>query len=155
MGKELVRFQLDCGATVNLIPYETVCSALSSNTAMRPPETELLMFDKTKLKTMGMITASITNPITKECHVMDIYITKRHQQPILGSQACQQLRLLTVNEENILALCDIHGKLTLEHIIREYADLFTGVDNWKVLCISILIRQCLRSVCHFEDSRSV
>ena len=124
-----VRFQLDCGATVNLIPHKLLTKALGSSVICRPPETELLMFDKTKLKTIGMITASITNPKTQQCRRMDFYVTDNHRQPILGSQACQQLQLLTVNAENILALGSRPAVLSMAYINEEYKDLFNGIGQ--------------------------
>ena len=124
LGQSIIRFQFDCGATVNLIPLSTLHQALGAECTLRPPETDLRMFDNTQFKTVGMITAKIENPKTNECHVMDFYVTENHRQSILGSQACQQLRLLTVNKENILALCGRH--ITKENILEEYKDLFTG-----------------------------
>ena len=73
LGQSIIRFQLDCGATVNLISLSTLHQALGTECTLRPPETDLRMFDNTQLKTVGMITAKIENPKTNECHVMDFF----------------------------------------------------------------------------------
>ena len=55
-----VRFLLDCGSTVNLLPI----SLIPPDTKIRPPRAPLRMFDKTELKTKGMITAIVRRPRT-------------------------------------------------------------------------------------------
>jgi len=86
------------------------------------------MYDSTELKTMGMITATVINPRTNEQHDVDFYITKNHNDPILGSEACQKFKFLTVNLERIMALEDTNRNTvtTQQDVNKLYGDLFEG-----------------------------
>ena len=52
VGGRIIRFLLDCGATVNLLP-ETLIRDLGRLHEIRPAESTLRMFDKTELSTSG------------------------------------------------------------------------------------------------------
>jgi len=99
---------------------------LGKNDKLRPADADLRMFDNTELKTLGMLTTTVFNPKTDKSIVMEFYISKFHQQPILGSQACQQLGLLTVNNENILAIGQSAAPLSLNEINSRFGDVFEG-----------------------------
>ena len=83
VGESLIRFQLDSGATVCILSEDLAKQALGVNYILRPADAVLRMFDNTVLKTVGMITTKIVNPKTNEQFVVDFYIAKSHQQPIL------------------------------------------------------------------------
>ena len=53
-----VRFLLDCGATVNLLPTSFVRS-IGRMDGVRTSPTTLRMFDKSELQTSGVITLSL------------------------------------------------------------------------------------------------
>ena len=81
------------------------------------------MHDSTVLKTLGMINAEVLNPRTNECYKLDFYVVPNHLVLILGSEACQQMKFLTFNMENVLAV-DREKALTLNQINSQYSDLF-------------------------------
>jgi len=100
------------------------------------------MFDKTELKTLGMLSATVEHPISGKHKRMDFYVAATHDRAILGMKACRDMDLLFVNESNICsvrtdvpsvssrstAAADAVGQpLTKEVIVERYADLFTGV----------------------------
>ena len=62
-----VRFLLDCGATVNLLPASLVkqLGAAASN-AVRPLDSNLRMFDNSYLQTDGIITLTVKHPTTSD-----------------------------------------------------------------------------------------
>ena len=128
LGQSIIRFQLDCGATVNLISLSTLHQALGTECTLRPPETDLRMFDNTQLKTVGMITAKIENPKTNECHVMDFYVTENH--PSINSRlakldnSCGYSRS---TKRTFWLYAETH--ITKENIIEKYKDLFTGLGK--------------------------
>jgi len=60
-----VRFLLDCGATVNLLP-EAFVRSIGRMGDVRPSTATLRMFDKSKLQTSGVITLSVqTRPFRR------------------------------------------------------------------------------------------
>ena len=129
IGDKTVRFLLDCGATVNLLPVSLVRS-LGRLNDMRPATAKLRMFDKTELQTRGLITIAVEHPRTSRVYELDFYVAEKHEQPLLGFKACRSLQLLQVIEENI---CEVGTTLaskaciTEAEILSEYADLFEGL----------------------------
>jgi hypothetical protein len=146
-GKK-IRFLLDCGSTVNILPRSV--AAVLRRTNLRPPRAILRMFDRKELPTVGMLTATLKHPRTHKEFEMDFYVTER-EVPILGLDACRRMDLLRIVEENI---CEVHetlpspspsqvmssppaeqstlyappttSKLTEADILAQYADVFDG-----------------------------
>ena len=132
IGGRTVRFLLDCGATVNLLP-ESFVNSLGLMKEVRPAAATLRMFDKSKLETDGMITLDVQHPRTKCVNKLDFYVASKHEQPLLGSSACRELNLLRVVEENI---CEVRTTTTSHdstkcrteaEILAEYSGLFDSV----------------------------
>jgi len=57
-----VRFLLDCGSTVNIIPRAVVTA--TGRVSQRPPRATLRMFDRTELPTVGMTTMRVRHART-------------------------------------------------------------------------------------------
>jgi hypothetical protein len=92
---------LDCGATVNLLPFTDASTVNAKLTALRPAEKRLTMYDGTELKTLGMLTATLEHPLSGKRKRMDFYVAATHNRAILGMEACLDMELLSVNEGNI------------------------------------------------------
>jgi len=137
-----IKFLLDCGSTVNLLPVNMVQPVK----AIRAPRAPLRMFDKTILKTKGMITAVVRHPRTNIEFAVDFYVTER-EEPILGIDVCRRLDMLRIVEENICVMNDAvesssstsstpiapprcrrasDMRITEAAIFEQYADLFDG-----------------------------
>jgi hypothetical protein len=101
---KVVRFLVDCGATVNLLPVSLVRQLGQRISGIRAPESTLRMFDNTALKTEGMITLPVTHPLTGQLETLDFYISTSHNQPLLGIEACLKFELISVNHDNICSL---------------------------------------------------
>ena len=135
IGNKTVRFLLDCGATVNLLPEALVRSIGRMHEVRKSTtSTTLKMFGRCELQTRGVSTLSIQHPRTSRCHDLEFYVAAKHDQPLLGFHACRALELLRVVEENI---CEVNATppgnssttecKTEAEILTEYADLFDGV----------------------------
>ena len=125
-----VRFQLDCGATVNLLPLTFVRSIDPNLKSQRPAASTLRMYDQSILQTGGMMSAQVTHPLTKQVSMLEFYVATKHNQPILGLEACLLFDLLAINEENICVvnptLPTAGSSLTKECVVNRYPDLFVG-----------------------------
>jgi hypothetical protein len=64
------------------------------------------MFDNTELKTVGMITATVQHPLSGKRRRMPFYVAATHNRAILGMEACLEMELLFVNQDNICAVRD-------------------------------------------------
>lgn len=147
-----VHFMLDCGATVSVLPFIDASSVNPGLSALRPAEARLTMFDGQELKTLGMMSANVEHPRTGKRKRMEFYVAATHDRAILGMTACKDMELLYVNENNICSvrndratssvsadrsvnnppapsLAAAAEPLTKEFIVRQYADLFTGVGR--------------------------
>lgn len=69
-----IRFLLDSGATVNLLPIDVVRN-LNCNDKIKPATSGLHMFDGTMLKTAGVVNLAIKHPITQCEQVLEFYVT--------------------------------------------------------------------------------
>ena len=123
IGDKTVRFLLDCGATVNLIP-EALVRSLGLND-IRPATAKLRMFDKSELLTRGRIMIAVEHPRTSRVYELEFYVAAKHEQPLLGFKACRLLKLLRVVEENICEVrttAESKACITEVEIVDEYAD---------------------------------
>ena len=131
-----VRFMLDCGSTVCLLPASELVSI--GRYELRPPRSTLRMFDHTILQTVGMLTARVRHPRTQAEFDVDFYVTER-DGPVLGIDVCRRLDMLRIVEENICELREHPSRetalpplmtssvrLTEAAIFHRYADLFDG-----------------------------
>jgi len=140
IGNRTVRFLLDCGATVNLLP-EALVKSLGRLNEVRPAVATLRMFDRSELQTRGMITVTVEHIRSGRTHRLDFYVTAKHDQPLLGFKACRALELLRAVDENICVVRTASGAeaastmppsaskttcLTEAEVLTEYADLFDG-----------------------------
>ena len=135
VGGKRIRFLLDCGATVNLLPAALLRQLDISPSMVRPAAVTLRMFDRTALKTDGMITLLATHPTTGQYEHIDFYIATTHNQPLLGLEACLLFDLLAVKHENICTLQQSavsnqttvqNPELSADVIFSTFSDLFEG-----------------------------
>ena len=126
----LISFQLDSGATVNILPELLAREALGRKFKLRTADAALSLYDKSVLETVGMITAVVINPKRDEEFEVDFYVTKKSHVTILGAETCQTMNLLTVNYENVLSLekkdSNRTEPLSLKEVNETFSDLFTG-----------------------------
>jgi len=102
--KRSVNFLVDCGSSVNLLPLSDAKAISANLSQLRPAATRLNMYDGTELKTRGMLTATVTHPITGKRSSMDFYVAETHNKAILGMEGCQEMELINVNFHNICAV---------------------------------------------------
>ena len=69
-----VRFLVDGGATVNLLPVGLAREMDSQLTNFRREESTLRKFDNTALKTEGMLTTRVEHSVNRQARILDFYI---------------------------------------------------------------------------------
>ena len=120
-----VRFQLDCGATVNILPvdeYKQIANDPALDRLNNTTKT-LQMFNKTTLKALGTASFETVNPKNGEALTREFVVVKEGHMPILGAQAIQQFQFVTVNTDNIMS---VDSPLVHHDIINEFQDVFEG-----------------------------
>lgn len=129
LGKDMVKFQIDCGASCNIIPI----NLLNPDTELEHTKSVLVMYNKSKLKPMGKCKIKIRNPRNHKLYRLEFQVVNTDGAvPLLGRKASEAMKLIKVHHENIMAMDSIitTGKpttgWTMEQIKTSYADVFTG-----------------------------
>lgn len=130
VGRKLVRFQIDCGATCNVIPI----NLLNPDTKLGSTKKVLVMYNKSKLHPLGKCKVKVRNPRNHKLYQLEFVVVEEDcKLPLLGRKASEAMKLIKVEYENILAIDSIvmdettpEKELTMEQIKREYGDVFTG-----------------------------
>lgn len=103
-GERPVKFQLDCGASCNIIPIQL----LNPDTVMEKMDQILVMYNKCTLKPIGKCRIKIRNPRNRKLYWLEfIVVDESSSVPLLGNKAVQAMDLVRIQHENILAIDDI------------------------------------------------
>ncbi|XP_048745965.2 uncharacterized protein K02A2.6-like [Ostrea edulis] len=128
IGNDTVKFQLDCGSTVNVLPekiYKEVCNDPYLRMLQKADMT-LVMFNKSECQPLGKRRISVRNPKNNKKYNIEIVVVEGNLNPILGAKAVQGMKMITVNTENIAA---IESASQSNFIIEKYSDVFNGLGK--------------------------
>ncbi|CAG2216114.1 unnamed protein product [Mytilus edulis] len=126
----LTRFQLDSGATCNIITARTL-KELDINQLQKTSQI-LTMYNNTTIKPIGTCILKLVNPKNNDKFKAEFVVVKDGTlTPLLGSKAVQTMNLVTVNYENIKAVRQgaLFKPLSKETVMKEYADIFEGTGK--------------------------
>ena len=99
---ESVKFQLDSGATCNVITTKALDG--QENFTLAKTEQVLSMYNQTTVKPLGRCQVKMVNPKNRKRYKVDFVVMESNCMPLLGSRAIQQMGLVTVQHENILTM---------------------------------------------------
>lgn len=123
IGNDLLKMQVDSGTSCNVLP----CKFLPRDTEIKKIKLKLSMYSKMNLKVLGVVKLSLRNPKNKKKYRAEFAIIDEDYTPFLSSSAAQQMRLITVQQENILQVKDSYQELDAERIVATYPDAFQGL----------------------------
>ena len=126
IGNQAVTFQIDCGASINIIT-----EALIGNCVITPTSKRLVMWNKTEITPRGATRIVLRNPKNRKKYSVEFVVVKENLTPLIDAQAAQHMKLITVNEENFVTtsppgLKQAEVKLlnTSEEVIKRFSDVF-------------------------------
>lgn len=143
--QEAVRFQVDCGASVNVVPAEAVPRAVINRTK-RP---RLRMYNGAVLHSIGTTRVSAANQKTGAPCVLDCVVVRGNLQPIIGRQSAEELGLISFDYEQVDSVGaerrqrpsedreqpEGHAGLSRQDIYRRYSEVFThGLGTSREWC---------------------
>ncbi|CAC5410787.1 unnamed protein product [Mytilus coruscus] len=99
---KLTRFQLDSGATCNIITTRTL-KELDINQLQKTSQI-LTMYNNTTIKPIGKCILKLVNPKNNDKFKAEFVVNDGTLTPLLGSKAVQAMNFVTVNYENIKAV---------------------------------------------------
>ncbi len=106
LNETSVKFQLDSGATVNVLPLQLYRDIFDDPKLMHLEKTQttLLMFNKSKMNVLGKLKTMTINPKNKMKHVVEFLVVNQDYKPQLGFETIQKFELMTVNAENVISV---------------------------------------------------
>ena len=124
IGRETLNFQLDSGATVNVLPESEYIRVTGDSNLQHldRAESKLLMYNKTEVIPTGQRILTVKNPKNEETYKVRFIVVKSDCKPILGLRAVQHMQLITVNNENIAVVTTSKD----DDLMKTYQDVFTG-----------------------------
>lgn len=127
LGKDMIKFQIDCGASCNIIPIKL----LNPDIKIEHTDSVLVMYNKSKLKPLGKCEIKIRNPRNHKLYRLEFQVVKADGAvPLLGRRANEAMKLIEVHHANIMTVDSVvstekktTGQWTMEQIKPSYADV--------------------------------
>lgn len=114
-----VSFQVDCGATVNVLPRKYV----KYNTLLHTDKV-LQMWNGTAIHPLGRCRVFMRNPRTQKKYDVEFVIVNEDLTPLLGKRASEKMGLITVNYDEFEQVATV--KPSAPDIITQYSDVFNS-----------------------------
>ena len=126
---EPIEFQLDCGATINILPEKDAqsCDLKSANKRLR-------MWNGSEVISLRTTRVIVRNPRNHKRYSIEFVVVCENLVPIIGARAAQHMKLITTHDDNFIpatppnfkveAPRTVHTLSTAEHVISMYPDVF-------------------------------
>ena len=103
-----VKFQLDSGATVNILPVEIYHEVQKDPELkhLKNTQSTLVMFNNSELKPLGTVELQTRNPKNGECYLIEYTVVSNGFKALLGASSIQQFSPMSVNVDNIMLISD-------------------------------------------------
>jgi len=95
VNKQPVKLQVDCGATVNILPRRYI-----GDNEIRHEDVSLVMWNNDTLKALGKCRVKTVNPVTGDKWKVDYVVVDEELTPLLSRRAAEKMKLITVNYDN-------------------------------------------------------
>ena len=92
VNKQLVKLQVDCGVTVNVLPQRYV-----RNKEIRHEDVSFKMWNDVTIQAIGKCRVKTVNPVTGEKWKIDYVIVDQDLIPLLSRKAAEKMKLITIN----------------------------------------------------------
>ena len=116
VDKKEVKFQVDSGILVNIIPVK-----FFTDKKLEPTMMTLQMWKNTTLKPLGFCRLILHNPKNKKKFSVELLVVDSHLTPLIGAKAAQEMSLITVNTQNV-KITELPERLRPEVIHVQAAD---------------------------------
>ena len=128
----LVKFQIDSGATCNILPSKYTPSAVYDSESYQSTSHKLSMYNDSSLNAKGTCILKLRNPKNRKKHRVKFYIVDGVTTPILGAQAIQHMELIKVQPQNILQVQENTNTLDKFKDVFEGQGTFSGELNLEI-----------------------
>ena len=125
IGNNAIKFQIDCGASINITTEMLIGNSVITLTSKR-----LIMWNETEITPMGATRVVLRNPKNRKEYSVKFVVVKENLTPLIGAQAAQHMKLITVNQENFVT-SPFHSKQAevtvlnaAAEVIKRFSDVF-------------------------------
>ena len=130
-GEKDVNFQMDCGATVSVIPL-TMLKSLSKPPPLKDTTVILRMYNGSTITPEGEIMCKTVNVKNNAKYMVRYIVVKENCRPILGAKAIQAMSLMAVNVENVMYLGASELLETFPSVFAKGVGTFDGEVTLKI-----------------------
>lgn len=95
----IIPFQIDSGATVNVLPYSYV-----KDISLESSDVTLKMWNQTRHTSLGKFHINIRNIKDKERYSIEFIIIDCNITPLIDCRAAEQMNLLNINYDNFVSM---------------------------------------------------
>ena len=95
VNKRLIKLQVDCGATVNVLPRSYI-----DNKVIRRENINLEMWNDVTVKALGKCRVKTVKTVIGQKWNVDYVIVDRDLTPLLSRKAAETMKLITINYDN-------------------------------------------------------
>ena len=148
VGKAEVKFQVDSGASVNVISADLV-----ADKKLEPTTKTLQMWNDTTLKPLGSCRLILHNPKNKKKFSVEFLVVDRQLTPLIGAKAAQQMGLITVNTQNFTiakppkrSRAKVKSVQTADEIVAAYPEVFQRELGALPGTVHLEVEQCATPV---------
>ena len=110
-----IKFQIDTGASVNVILQSLVCDE-----ELQPASCTLKVWNEQEVQPLGKCRTTLRNMKNRKKYNVEFVVVKEELTPILSKRACEQMGLITINYENIKAV-KVNAP---DALLEEYSEVF-------------------------------
>ena len=125
VNKQLVQLQVDCGATVNVIPQRYV-----RNKEIRHEHVSFNTWNDVTMKATGKCRVRTLNHVTGEKWKIDYVVVDQDLIPLIRRKAAEKMKLITINYDTFESVSAVSTSLKTSDVVNEFPKLF---DNKLVL----------------------
>ena len=97
-----IQFQIDTGATCNVLREKD----MPSNRKLERCQTELTMFNQSKVRVLGKCRVNVKNPNNRKKYKADFIVVKQAPNSVLGAPTEQQMELVMIQYDQIQTIED-------------------------------------------------
>ena len=101
---DMVQFQIDSRATVNVIPRNIAPDKLEKS------DCTLKMYNNTSVKPVGKCFMLVRNPVNMKTYNVLFQVVNGNVNPLISRKAAEQMKLITLNYENFLHSVELKQK---------------------------------------------
>ena len=121
VNKQLVKLQVDCGATVNVLPRRYV-----GNKEIRHEDVSLKMWNDVTMKAIGKCRVKTVNPVTGEKWKIDYVVVDQDLIPLFSRKAVEKMKLITINYDNFESVSAVSTSLKTSDVVNEFPKVFAN-----------------------------